>query len=288
MFSVSSILNRTTLNWIVCKLVSLGLSTGLVGTSLVLTFDNQSGSAAELPVIKGRGYLIVAVKDNLRPLGFQASPGQLAGLEIDIARRLAQELLGRADALVLKPVSNRDRLEVVLQDQVDLTIASVTATAARSRLVSFSEPYYFDGTALITRNPSIQRLSHLRQQSIAVLKGSSAIATLRYFLPGTKLVGVDSYQAARQSLEAGQVVAFAGDASVLGGWRQEFPDYRLLPSILSAAPLCVVMPKGVQYDHLRRQVNAAIARWQQEGWLNERAAYWGLPLATLKGGSQTP
>jgi polar amino acid transport system substrate-binding protein len=38
------------------------------------------------------------------------------------------------------------------------------------------------------------------------------------------------------------------------------------------------MPKGLQYDDLRRQVNAAIARYAKEGWLQQRAAFWGLPV----------
>jgi polar amino acid transport system substrate-binding protein len=37
------------------------------------------------------------------------------------------------------------------------------------------------------------------------------------------------------------------------------------------------MPKGLQYNQLRRRINSAIARWQTEGWLTQRAAAWGLP-----------
>ncbi len=235
-------------------------------------------SAAELKEITQRGYLIVAIKDNLRPLGFRNAAGKLQGLEIELAQRLAQDLLGKQDALRLQPVANRDRLAVVLEGKVDLTIASVTATESRSRLVNFSSPYYFDGTALITKEPSVQRLKDVARSKIAVIKGSSTIATVRYLLPSAQLVGVDSYQKARLLLDADGAVAFAADASVLSGWVQEYPQYRVLPTLLSAEPLCVVMPKGVQYDELRRRVNAAIARYSAEGWLKRRANYWGLPL----------
>ncbi|MEB3336525.1 MAG: transporter substrate-binding domain-containing protein [Leptolyngbyaceae bacterium] len=258
---------------------SLCLVMGLTGAQLAIYSQQQSGSAAELIEIQRRGYLIVAVKDNVRPLGFRNASGQLVGLEIDIARRLAQELLGRPDAVQLQPVSNQERLPAVLQEKSDLAIARVTATPARSRLVSFSSPYYLDGTALVTQAAKIQRLSDLTNQPIAVLKGSTTIATVRYFLPNATLIGVDSYEAGRQLLESGKAIAFAGDASVLSGWVQEFSRYRLLPTLLSTEPLSIVMPKGLQYDDLRRQVNAAIARWQQEGWLRQRANYWGLPWA---------
>lgn len=254
-----------------------------------LSLAGQSGSAETLKSIQQRGYLIVAVKENLYPLAFKNSAEQLQGFEVEVAQRLAQELLGRAEAVQFQPVANRDRLPMVLSGQVDLAIARVTATEPRSRLVSFSLPYYLDGTALVTKAPNIKRLADLNNRPIAALNGSSTIATVRYLVPNADLVGVDSYAAAYSLVESGKAVAFAADASVLTGWVKEYPQYRLLPTLLSAEPLCVVLPKGVQYDDLRRQVNNAIARWHSEGWLQERAIYWGLPWATLmKGGDVKP
>ena len=121
------------------------------------------------------------------------------------------------------------------------------------------------------------RTEQSRQRTVAVLNGSSTIAKVRNALPAAKLVGVNSYTEARSLLESGGAVGFFADASVLTGWVQEYPQYRLLPTLLSAEPLCIVMPKGVQYDDLRRRVNEAIARLKAEGWLQQRAIYWGLP-----------
>jgi polar amino acid transport system substrate-binding protein len=90
-------------------------------------------------------------------------------------------------------------------------------------------------------------------------------------------VGVDSYEQARSLLENGGADAFAADKSVLAGWVQEYPQYKMLPEQLSAEALCIVMPKGLQYTKLQERVNEAIARWQASGWLAERAAAWGLP-----------
>lgn len=233
--------------------------------------------AAELQEIVERGYLIVAVKDNVRPLAFRDGEGKLQGLEIDIAQRLAAELLDKPDAVRLQPVANRDRLTVVVDGTVDLTIARVTQNASRDRLVNFSIPYYLDGTALVTQDASLQRLNDLQQRKVAVLKGSDTISTVRYLIPQVQLIGVDSYEQARSLLESGNADAFAADASILSGWVQEYPQYRLLPVRLSGEPLAVVMPKGLQYNQLRQRVNDAIARWKREGWLQERVKYWGLP-----------
>lgn len=234
-------------------------------------------SAAEMPEILRRGYLTIAVKDNLRPLGFRDASGNLQGLEIDLAQRLASDLLGKANPVKLQPIANRDRLSVVFNNQVDFAIARVTATESRSRLVSFSVPYYFDGTYLVVKDTGIQKTKDLANRKIAVLNNSSSVADVRYYVPNAELVGVNSYAEARSQMETGEVQAFAADASLLSGWIQEYPQYRLLPDKLSTAPLSVAMPKGLQYADLRLQVNEAIARYIAEGWLKQRAQYWGLP-----------
>ncbi|MCG8367488.1 MAG: transporter substrate-binding domain-containing protein [Pseudanabaenales cyanobacterium] len=253
------------------RILSFGLILGVQFTAPLIAV------AAELAEIQERGRLIVAVKDNWRPLGFRNTDGELTGLEIDLARRLAEELLGDPEAIVLKPVSNLERLSIVLEGRADLAIAGVTATGARSRLVSFSIPYYLDSTAILTRDRNIRQLADIGAQPIAVLEGSSAIAHLRHQFPTVNLIGVSSYEAARVALENHQAVAFAGDVTILTGWIQEYSDYHLLPTLLSVEPLAVVVPKGVQYSPLRRRINAAIAHWIEDGWLEERTTHWGLP-----------
>jgi polar amino acid transport system substrate-binding protein len=234
-------------------------------------------ASAQLSDIQERGYIVVGVKDNLRPLGFQDASGELVGLEIDVAHRLALELLGDETAVVFQPLRNADRLSALLNGDVDMVIANLTRTHTRSRIVSFSVPYYLDGTAFVTRDPTIQTLPQAARSPIAVLNNSSTIAILRSYLNAPPLVGVDSYQDALALLDQGQVASFAGDASVLAGWVQDHPSYRLLPTLLSSDSLSVAMPRGNQYDDLRRRVNEAIARWYDEGWIQERVDYWGLP-----------
>ena len=233
--------------------------------------------AAELEEILKRGQLMIAVKDNVRPLGFSDQEGELQGLEIDLARRLAQELLGDPQAVIFQPVSNQKRLQIVIDGDVDLAIARVTVTASRNRLVDFSPYYYLDGTGLVIKQSYLQGLQGLARGKIAVLKSSSTIAVIRAQFPQAQLIGVNSYQEALRLLENNAVDAFAGDNSILAGWVQDYPSYRQLPVRLSGEALGVVMPKGLKYASLRDRVNQAIVRWQKSGWLRERATFWGLP-----------
>ena len=241
----------------------------------------SDGIAVELSEIRDRGYITVAVKDNRAPLGFLDLEGNYAGYEIEIARRLAKELLGDESAIQFVPVRNVERLDAVISERADVAIAAVTLTEARRRLVDFSYPYYLDGTAFAVRSSQISTLEDLRFGKIALLNRSSSVPHVRYILPGAKLTGVSSYAEGQALLANGDVDAFAGDASVLVGWHQAMPGaYQLLPNLLSADPLAVVIPKGDRHDDLREAINAALRRWYKEGWLQERADYWGLPAGT--------
>ncbi len=267
--STSFAMSATSLVLRTCFATAIALLTTIIATPQLIV-------AEEWSEIESRGELKVAVKDNLRPLGFTDESGSLIGLEIDIARKLAEELLGDTEAVEFIPVTNKERLQVVLEDEVDIAIARVAVTSSRSRIVDFSRHYYLDGTGIITKNTGIKNISGLTNNRIAVLKNSATIAVIRNRLPNTTLIGVDSYQEALQLIETKQADAFAGDRSVLTGWVQEYPDYQLLPERLSGAALAIVMPKGLQYKELRSKVNQAIAHWKKSGWLEERIEYWGL------------
>lgn len=254
-----------------CGFLSFGLAVGvhLVAPLFVV--------AADLETIQERGYLVVAVKDNWRPLGFLNEQGKLVGFEIAIAARLAETLFDDATALVLQPVANEDRLTAVLNGDVDIAIAGIAVTPMRERVVRFSVPYYLDGTAFVTNHPDINNLGDLEQAAIALLEGSESIPTVQYRLPSATLIGVTSYQAALELIVEGQVSAFAGDATVLSGWIQEYPNHHLLPELLTAEPLAIAFPKGNQYASLQRFINGALTEWHRDGWLEAEATFWGLP-----------
>ncbi|MDX2231001.1 MAG: transporter substrate-binding domain-containing protein [Leptolyngbyaceae cyanobacterium bins.349] len=256
--------------------IGLGL---IIGTTIpgYLAISPSSVDAADLQTIKRRGRLVVAVKDNLPPLGFRDPAGRLQGFEIDLARQIAMELLGNPDALELKPALNQDRLNAVLAGDVDVAIAHVTLTPSRLRIVNFSSPYYRDGAAIATPYASLQSLADLAGKPIAVLDRSSTVEALRRALPSAILIPVQSYEDAKIAVETGRAIAVAADASILVGWVRQLPTYRLLTPLLSRQELAIVLPKGRQHEELRQEINQILTRLLTSGWLQQRANYWGLP-----------
>lgn len=231
---------------------------------------------ADWETIQNRGYLRVGVKENTRPLGFRDQGGELQGLEIDLARQLAQELLGDPEAVELVPLLNQERLPALFADQVDLVIAQMGINPARQRVAEFSPYYYLDGVGVIvSRGSGLNSLS-LQTGRLGVLQGSSAVPLLKRRFPQATLIGLSSYAEARMALTQRRIDAFAGDMSVLTGWAQTDSQLEKLPVQWSDSALGVAMPRGLQYASLREKVNWAITRLRASGWLRRRGAAWGL------------
>lgn len=234
--------------------------------------------AADLETIKARGYVVVGVREHWRPLAFRTPEGELAGLEVDLARELSQTIFNTPETVVLKPLSHQERIPALLADDVDLIIAGLTVTTGRRRLVHFSLPYYLDGAGLLVSDSAWQRASQLQAGTLGALQGSSSLAVLRYHLPNANLLPLATYHQGFTALTTGQIDALAADLSVLVGWQQQQQQgYRLLPDRLSAEPLAIALPKGQQFRSLHTLVNQTIDGWYTSGWLAQRIDVWGLP-----------
>jgi polar amino acid transport system substrate-binding protein len=263
---------------LVCSKTNLrALSALVLSFSVALLLPSSKVIAAPLSEIVQRGRLIVAVKDNFYPLGYRDRNGTLQGFEIAIAQRLAKDLLGSEQAVTLQPVSNIERINAVTSGRVDLAIADLTLTENRMRLVSFSEPYYRNGTGILTQSPKWNRLQALYRQTIAVLQPSMTLPYLKSALPKANLVGVSSYAAGQRLVDTAQVQAMVGDRLVLFSLARQNPQYLFFSTELTVQGLAIALPKGVQYEPLRLWVNNALARWQKEGWLETQRQTWKLP-----------
>jgi polar amino acid transport system substrate-binding protein len=221
--------------------------------------------------VQERQYLRIGVKDNTPPLGWRDQQGNWQGLEIDIARELAQELLGDRNAVQFVPLSNRERISAL--PQLDMVIAQMTVTPNRQRLVDFSLPYYTDSTIVIAR----RSLTRTDLKGILVLKGSTAIAVLQERFPQVPTIGIDSYQQGITALSQNSHLGLAGDLTILSPWLQQNPDYSQLGGRLSFHPLAIALPKGLDSAELRQRVRQVINKWRSNGWLAQRHRAWGLP-----------
>jgi len=221
--------------------------------------------------VQERRYLRIGVKDNTPPLGWRDPQGNWQGLEIDIARELAQELLGDRTAVEFVPLRNQERIAAL--PKLDMVIAQMTVTANRQRLMAFSLPYYTDSTVVIAR----RGLARRDLRGILVLKGSTAIAVLQDRFPQVPTIGIDSYQQGIDALIQNPNLGLAGDLTILSPWLQANSAYSQLGGRLSFHSLAIALPKGLDSAELRQKVRRVISKLKDNGWLKQRHKAWGLP-----------
>jgi polar amino acid transport system substrate-binding protein len=237
---------------------------------LVCVLLTPWASARPLERIRQSGKIKVAISA-LQPMN------RLQGFELDLARKLAVELLGDAQALELLPARSEERLAWVEQERVDMAIAQVSITPERTKIVDFSPPYYQGGQGFVfPKNMPIQRLSDLNDRKVAVLEKSSSALLLAALLPKAIQVPVTSYQQGFEKLLTGSVQVFTADDNVLIEWLATQPNYRLLPQRMGSYSFAIALPKGLASASWRAWIQATLEKLDRSGWLEERRKYWQL------------
>ncbi len=92
--------------------------TSISEMNLVRSSETSAGVATRrktlLERIKARGYLVVAVKEDVPGFGYRdPQTGTLSGLEIDLARAIAQDICGDPNKVVFRPARTGERLPLV-------------------------------------------------------------------------------------------------------------------------------------------------------------------------------
>lgn len=230
-----------------------------------------------LEKIQARDQIIIGVKTDYAPFGFIDENGNNAGLEIDIARRVAADLLGSAEKVEFVPVVAANRIDFLRQGRVDLVIATMTDTPERREIIDFSENYYSAGTGLLTRKDSgIQSWEDLAGKTVCGIQGSfynkelgERGITMSNF-PGT----AEAYKA----LQEGRCVGFAYDDSALvgklleGDWAENW--HLPLPSILPQ-PWGMGVRKGD--SSFLAAVNDSILMMEAAGVIVDGEQKWQIP-----------
>jgi ABC-type amino acid transport substrate-binding protein/tRNA A-37 threonylcarbamoyl transferase component Bud32 len=97
--------------------------------------------------IKAKGVLVVGTSADWPPFEYVDKNGNIVGIDVEIAKRIAQELGVKLEVRDMKFAA---LIEAVKNGQVDIVLADMTPTAERGKQVDFSIPYYFSkGNAVL-------------------------------------------------------------------------------------------------------------------------------------------
>ena len=226
--------------------------------------------------IQAKQKIVIGVKADAPPFGVLRDDGQFWGFEVDLSMAIG-EYLGLEVELV--PVTAKKRVPYLLQDRVDLIMATMTMTQKREDVVDFSTPYFQVGQGLITRSDSdIQNFLDLKGRKVAVLEGTQAFHTLRRMQPDCFLIIVDSYAKGIETVLNKETEALCSDHLLLMGLLHEHADMSMLSLVeetFAPDPYAVAMRENE--SSLRDAVNASLMRlWEESIWQDSYETWFGL------------
>lgn len=222
-----------------------------------------------------RGALRVGM-DTFVPWAMPDKNGEWIGFEIDVARRLAQDLGVKVE---FAPTAWSGIIPSLLTGKFDILIGGMSIRPDRSQKVNFTIPYYSTGTALAANAqvaPGRGALADFDTPETVVVSrtGTTAAAAARKSLPKAQHKHFDSEPLCVQELLNGRAAAFVGNAPLPAQLVVDHPGklYLPFPGEFTREPVAMAVRKG-DVDTLN-VLDSWITVVEAEGWFAERKRYW--------------
>lgn len=121
--------------------------------------------------IKEKGQFIVGLDDNYPPAGFRDEKGEIAGVDIDLAREAAKRL---GVEVVFQPVQWDGVLMNLKNGDIDVIWNALGITPDRQKEIGFTDPYIIDKNIIIVNAGSdIKTKADLAGKLVGVQLGST-------------------------------------------------------------------------------------------------------------------
>ncbi len=242
-------------------LTGLALMAGAASAQNTLTLED----------IQAAGKVRVGVLIDFPPFGIMNESNEPDGLDIDVAKALAEKM---GVEIEIVPVTGPNRIPYLQTGQIDLVIASLAITAARSEQVLFSDPYSAIQSVMYARKDlDISSYDDLGGLRIGVARASpqDTIVT-EEAAEGTQIQRFDEISAVYQAALAGQVDGAVVSSLVASELDKHIADTHEAKFVLYQQVQGVAMRLGS--EELAGAINGFIAGMIESGELNEINRKW--------------
>ncbi|MFJ9961707.1 glutamate ABC transporter substrate-binding protein [Streptomyces avermitilis] len=258
-------------------------------------------SGATIKAIKKRGYLSVGVDQNSYRWGYRdpnstKKGSDLEGFDIDLAHRIADEILGKSNADVrFHAIPTNQRIEAIRSGQVDMVVRTMTITCKRLVDVAFSDPYFRTGQQVLAPKKSgitgyDTSLAHKR---ICTAASSTAFDTLTADKKTGRLVAsarmstpVPNQLDCLVRLQLGQVDAVVTDGALAASQAAQDPTVELKGAAFTDEYYGVAMKLDAK--DLVRRVNQVLVDYRRSGWQASYDKWLSPTLGKSSGPSEPP
>ncbi len=227
------------------------LATSLL--ALVACTEPGDEGQSRLEVVKERGKVICASRNDVPGYGSLDAAGNNTGFDIDLCRAVAAAVLGDAKAFEIKLISASERGPTVQSGEVDMLVRTVTWTTSRdAQWGNYAQTMFYDGQGfLVNKSLGVSSALELKGATVCVTLGTTTELNLQDFSSQNDLgitpLTFEDTDAVVAAYQAGQCDAFTNDRSQLAAISSAFDnrgDHLILPETISEEPLGPVVPHG--------------------------------------------
>ncbi len=237
-------------------------------------------TGTKMKEIQDRGRLIVGVSgDNLLFGSVNPETGQLEGFDVDMAREVARAIFGNPDQIQYVIMSFAQRIPALEARTVDMVANVMTINCARWQVINFSSEYYQAGqTILVAADSGITSIRQLDGQKVcAPANSTSAEQLAKPENAAIEAVIVPTSSDCMVAFQSGEVVALAGDDTVLAGYAAQDPYAELVDERYTEEPYGLgINQADVDFT---RFVNGVLAQMRVDGtWAAIYQRWLGTPV----------
>jgi len=210
------------------------------------------------------------------PWAMQSNDGELIGFEIDVARRLAEDM---GVEIEFVPTQWSGIIPALLTGRFDVIIGGMSIKPDRNLRVNFTIPYDYSGIAIAANSQNVPGRTALEEFNtpdtvIAARLGTTAASAAERFLPNAEIRLFEQETQAVQEALNGSADAIVASAPLPAYLVVDNPDTLYLPldETFTKEPIGFALRKG-DVDTLN-YFNNWIRVVESEGWLAERKQYW--------------
>ncbi|MGW1372718.1 glutamate ABC transporter substrate-binding protein [Streptomyces sp. NPDC002446] len=190
----------------------------------------SSDEGAAVARIKEKGQLVVGVDQNTYRWGYRnPATGKLEGFDIDLARAIAQDILGPKPKVVFKAVPTNQRIPALQKRTVDMVVRTMTINCARKRQVAFSTSYFQAGQQVLApKSSGIKAFDDsLRGKRVCTAAGSTGETELTARRHGAQMLTVPNQLDCLVRLQLGQADAVVTDNALAAAQAAQDPAVEL-------------------------------------------------------------
>lgn len=212
--------------------------------------------------------------------------GKARGFDAGLAQLITRYILGDGSKYAFTQVTSSTREQVLINDQVDMVLATYSITPARAEKISFAGPYYSSQAGVLVKanNKSIQSYADLAGKKVATQAGSTGPAILAQYAPKATVQEFQTHQEALDALRQGRVDAYVTDYTLLlNALSLGTGDTRLAGAPFGAEdPYGIGLPKGSDGVAF---INAFLKKVEADGtW----AKLWTVSIGQRTGSTAVP